>query len=229
VQKLSVNFSRNLKLIELNDLFQMKLGSGPHGNSEFDRKRFENVTSVSVQECGKSKTCIVFQGFDHMGPGEADCPTDNDDLGIKDLTESFHKEFPKGHVVVNSQPCETTKKNKQVGFMMRDESGIHELMASQLNGTWIFHELKMPDNTPNFTQALSQWQIEFKIQCVNLKTDRIVSFKNGGAKKLKMPKNKKATDLHVCFPTDDMYNNWQCYQAGQDGKPVLTHEQVNAD
>lgn len=33
-----------------------------------------NISSVSIQRCGKDTTCLVLQGFDHTGSGDVDCP-----------------------------------------------------------------------------------------------------------------------------------------------------------
>jgi hypothetical protein len=33
----------------------------------------ENVMSVSIQQCSDKLTCVVIQGFSHMGAGDADC------------------------------------------------------------------------------------------------------------------------------------------------------------
>jgi hypothetical protein len=33
----------------------------------------ENVMNISIQQCGKDATCLLLQGFDHMGAGDADC------------------------------------------------------------------------------------------------------------------------------------------------------------
>ena len=35
---------------------------------------YPNLQNVMVQDCGKDVTCVIFEGFDHMGAGEVDCP-----------------------------------------------------------------------------------------------------------------------------------------------------------
>ena len=32
-----------------------------------------HVTRISIQQCGKDATCILVEGFDHIGAGEVDC------------------------------------------------------------------------------------------------------------------------------------------------------------
>jgi len=34
-----------------------------------------HLTRISVQQCSKKATCILVEGFDHMGAGEVDCGT----------------------------------------------------------------------------------------------------------------------------------------------------------
>jgi hypothetical protein len=33
----------------------------------------DNISSLSIQECSTEATCLVLQGFDHVGAGDADC------------------------------------------------------------------------------------------------------------------------------------------------------------
>jgi hypothetical protein len=37
------------------------------------RKLPAHVTLISIQQCSKKATCILVQGFDHIGAGEVDC------------------------------------------------------------------------------------------------------------------------------------------------------------
>ncbi len=32
-----------------------------------------NISRISVQDCSKESTCVLVQGFDHMGSGDVDC------------------------------------------------------------------------------------------------------------------------------------------------------------
>jgi hypothetical protein len=36
----------------------------------------ENIISVSVQDCSPTSTCLLLTGFDHMGAGDVECPTE---------------------------------------------------------------------------------------------------------------------------------------------------------
>ena len=39
-----------------------------------DAARPANVSSISVQDCSLLSTCLVVQGFEHMGAADVDCP-----------------------------------------------------------------------------------------------------------------------------------------------------------
>lgn len=39
-----------------------------------DAAQPQNISSISVQDCSLASTCLVLQGFEHMGAGDVDCP-----------------------------------------------------------------------------------------------------------------------------------------------------------
>ncbi|MDP3772688.1 MAG: hypothetical protein Q8Q85_00305 [Gemmatimonadales bacterium] len=46
-----------------------------------------NVMYVSIQRCGNDYSCLLLQGFDHMGAGDVDCGAADDGDTTRDSTQ----------------------------------------------------------------------------------------------------------------------------------------------
>jgi hypothetical protein len=62
LQQVALTLTKKMPADEVRKIFAL-----PKKNDE----RRDNVMSVDVQDCGKNATCVVIQGFDHVGAGDA--------------------------------------------------------------------------------------------------------------------------------------------------------------
>jgi hypothetical protein len=75
--------AREIRLVwEHGDLQEVQVTLGKRLGEDEVRKAFRlpkdrlpaQLTRISIQQCSKLATCILLEGFDHMGAGEVDCP-----------------------------------------------------------------------------------------------------------------------------------------------------------
>lgn len=62
LQEVQVTLVKRLTEEEVRKAFALPKKLPPH------------ITRISIQQCSKVATCLLVQGFDHMGAGEVECP-----------------------------------------------------------------------------------------------------------------------------------------------------------